>query len=99
MSAKIVSFGDICCLRTAVDRLPSASTFLYFLLAPTLIYCDDYPRSPVVKWRLVAYLLLQLLLAVVVEFIVAMQYAIPCLWSAEVRSAAAPFAFFPAHFV
>jgi hypothetical protein len=84
MAAKIVSFGDVCCMRHEADRLPSASSFVYFLAAPTLIYCDNYPRSPVIKWKLVMYLLLQLLLAVVVEFIVAMQFAVPSLWSAEV---------------
>ncbi len=84
MTAKIVSFGDVCCMRHEPERLPSTGSFLYFLAAPTLIYCDNYPRSPVIKWRLVMYLLLQLLLAVVVEFIVAMQFAVPSLWSAEV---------------
>jgi hypothetical protein len=84
MSAKILSFGDVCCMRHEPDRWPSVSSFVYFLAAPTLIYCDNYPRSPVIKWRLVMYLLLQLLLAVVVEFIVAMQFAVPSLWSAEV---------------
>jgi hypothetical protein len=85
MSAKIVSFGDVCCMRHEPERVPSVASFLYFLAAPTLIYCDNYPRSPVIKWRLVMYLLLQLLLAVVVEFVVAMQFAVPSLWSAEVR--------------
>jgi hypothetical protein len=84
MSAKIVSFGDVCCMRHEPERVPSLASFLYFLAAPTLIYCDNYPRSPVIKWRLVMYLLLQLLLAVVVEFVVAMQFALPSLWSAEV---------------
>jgi hypothetical protein len=84
MAAKIVSFGDICCMRHGPERFPSIGSFAYFLVAPSLIYCDNYPRSPAIKWRLVMYLLLQLLLAVIVEFIVAMQFAIPSLWSAEV---------------
>ena len=93
MTAKIVSFGDICCLRHEPERVPSTGSFAYFLAAPSLIYCDSYPRSPVIKWRLVVYLVLQLLVAVVVEFIVAMQYAIPCLWSAEVPPAPRPLVF------
>jgi hypothetical protein len=84
MTAKIISFGDVCCMRHEPERLPSLRSFAYFLAAPTLIYCDSYPRSTCIKWRLVMYLLLQLLLAGVVEFIVAMQFAVPSLWSAEV---------------
>ncbi|XP_071439772.1 sterol O-acyltransferase 1 [Hetaerina americana] len=34
---------------------PGFSKFLYFLFAPTLIYRDSYPRTKVIRWRLVAW--------------------------------------------
>ncbi|VDD82153.1 unnamed protein product [Mesocestoides corti] len=34
--------------------LPSFSHYLYFLFAPTLVYRDTYPRTPYIRWRIVA---------------------------------------------
>ncbi|XP_011185430.1 sterol O-acyltransferase 1 [Zeugodacus cucurbitae] len=32
-------------------RLPSFSSYLYFLFAPTLIYRDSYPRTTHIRWK------------------------------------------------
>ncbi|XP_034955750.2 sterol O-acyltransferase 2 [Zootoca vivipara] len=34
-------------------RPPEFSTYLYFLFCPTLIYRENYPRTPYVRWRYV----------------------------------------------
>uniref|UniRef100_A0A182SZC8 Uncharacterized protein n=1 Tax=Anopheles maculatus TaxID=74869 RepID=A0A182SZC8_9DIPT len=34
--------------------LPSFSTYVYFLFAPTLVYRDEYPRTKQIRWRVVA---------------------------------------------
>nr|XP_008101805.2 PREDICTED: sterol O-acyltransferase 2 isoform X1 [Anolis carolinensis] len=34
-------------------HLPQFSTYLYFLFCPTLIYRENYPRTPCVRWRYV----------------------------------------------
>nr|XP_060618919.1 sterol O-acyltransferase 2-like [Anolis sagrei ordinatus] len=34
-------------------QLPPFSTYLYFLFCPTLIYRENYPRTPCVRWRYV----------------------------------------------
>uniref|UniRef100_A0A803T3D4 O-acyltransferase n=1 Tax=Anolis carolinensis TaxID=28377 RepID=A0A803T3D4_ANOCA len=34
-------------------HLPQFSTYLYFLFCPTLIYRENYPRTPRVRWRYV----------------------------------------------
>ncbi|XP_037703579.1 sterol O-acyltransferase 2 isoform X3 [Choloepus didactylus] len=51
-------------LREAVPRIlqarggeiqaPSFSSYLYFLFCPTLIYRDNYPRTPHIRWNYVA---------------------------------------------
>ncbi|XP_067321665.1 sterol O-acyltransferase 2-like [Anolis sagrei] len=34
-------------------QLPQFSTYLYFLFCPTLIYRENYPRTPCVRWKYV----------------------------------------------
>ncbi|VDL95152.1 unnamed protein product [Schistocephalus solidus] len=48
--------------------LPSFSTYLYFLFAPTLIYSNSYPRTPYVRWRIVAQNFLQVGLCVIYNY-------------------------------
>uniref|UniRef100_A0A0K8U8F3 Sterol O-acyltransferase 1 n=1 Tax=Bactrocera latifrons TaxID=174628 RepID=A0A0K8U8F3_BACLA len=38
---------------TQAIRLPSFSSYLYFLFAPTLIYRDSYPRTTHIRWKFV----------------------------------------------
>ncbi|XP_066247777.1 sterol O-acyltransferase 1 [Euwallacea similis] len=33
--------------------LPNLHQFCYFLMAPTLIYCDEYPRRDAIRWKYV----------------------------------------------
>ncbi|XP_034866583.1 sterol O-acyltransferase 1 [Mirounga angustirostris] len=39
--------------------VPTVNQYLYFLFAPTLIYRDNYPRTPTVRWGYVAVQFLQ----------------------------------------
>ncbi|XP_032718490.1 sterol O-acyltransferase 1 isoform X2 [Lontra canadensis] len=39
--------------------IPTVNQYLYFLFAPTLIYRDNYPRTPTVRWGYVAMQFLQ----------------------------------------
>ncbi|VDN31456.1 unnamed protein product [Dibothriocephalus latus] len=48
--------------------LPSFSTYLYFLFAPTLIFSNTYPRTPYVRWRIVAENFLQVGLCVIYNY-------------------------------
>ncbi|KAK3920460.1 Sterol O-acyltransferase 1 [Frankliniella fusca] len=34
--------------------VPGFNQFLYFMFAPTLVYCDSYPRTSQIRWRVVA---------------------------------------------
>uniref|UniRef100_A0A034WBI5 O-acyltransferase n=1 Tax=Bactrocera dorsalis TaxID=27457 RepID=A0A034WBI5_BACDO len=44
---------DICDVQQSAQaiRLPSFSSYLYFLFAPTLIYRDSYPRTTHIRWK------------------------------------------------
>lgn len=57
---------------TAEDKekvlLPTRSSFVYFLFAPTLIYKDTYPRTTSVRWPLVLAYFMQFLLSIFVVF-------------------------------
>ncbi|KAL0268377.1 UNVERIFIED_CONTAM: hypothetical protein PYX00_010345 [Menopon gallinae] len=37
------------------EAIPSFKKFAYFLFAPTLLYRDEYPRSPQRRWKYVAF--------------------------------------------
>ncbi|XP_014700781.1 sterol O-acyltransferase 1 isoform X2 [Equus asinus] len=41
--------------------VPTVNQYLYFLFAPTLIYRDNYPRTPTVRWSYVAMQFAQVL--------------------------------------
>lgn len=41
--------------------LPDMGSLSYFLFAPTLVYRDNYPRTPNVRWRIVLWYLAQFL--------------------------------------
>ena len=36
-------------------QLPNFGKFLYFMFAPTMIYRDEYPRTPQIRWNFVFY--------------------------------------------
>ncbi|XP_026559095.1 sterol O-acyltransferase 1 isoform X2 [Pseudonaja textilis] len=42
-------------------HLPKVSQYLYFLFAPTLIYRDEYPRTPTIRWSYLATKIAQIL--------------------------------------
>nr|XP_056700678.1 sterol O-acyltransferase 1-like [Euleptes europaea] len=45
--------------KTNSVQLPRLSQYLYFLFAPTLIYRDEYPRTPTRRWSYVATMFAQ----------------------------------------
>ncbi|XP_010991206.1 sterol O-acyltransferase 1 [Camelus dromedarius] len=40
--------------KSSTVPIPTVNQYLYFLFAPTLIYRDNYPRTPSVRWGYVA---------------------------------------------
>ncbi|KAM4641174.1 sterol O-acyltransferase 1 [Discoglossus pictus] len=40
--------------KTSAPLIPQVNQYLYFLFAPTLIYRDNYPRNPSIRWGYVA---------------------------------------------
>ncbi|KAG8436785.1 hypothetical protein GDO86_007750 [Hymenochirus boettgeri] len=40
--------------KTSIVPVPQVTQYLYFLFAPTLIYRDNYPRNPSIRWGYVA---------------------------------------------
>ncbi|NXX67901.1 SOAT1 acyltransferase, partial [Spizella passerina] len=36
--------------KSGTVHIPRISQYLYFLFAPTLIYRDNYPRNPTIRW-------------------------------------------------
>ncbi|XP_061681792.1 sterol O-acyltransferase 1 [Syngnathoides biaculeatus] len=57
--------------------VPHFSQYLYFLFAPTLIYRDKYPRSPMIRWGYVATKLLQVLGCLFYAYYVFVRLCIP----------------------
>ncbi|XP_029003489.1 sterol O-acyltransferase 1 [Betta splendens] len=57
--------------------VPQVSQYLYFLFAPTLIYRDNYPRNPVIRWGYVATNLLQVLGCLFYAYYVFVRLCIP----------------------
>uniref|UniRef100_A0A667IGK2 O-acyltransferase n=1 Tax=Lynx canadensis TaxID=61383 RepID=A0A667IGK2_LYNCA len=45
--------------KSKIVPVPTVNQYLYFLFAPTLIYRDNYPRTPTVRWGYVAMQFLQ----------------------------------------
>uniref|UniRef100_A0A3Q3EGA9 O-acyltransferase n=1 Tax=Labrus bergylta TaxID=56723 RepID=A0A3Q3EGA9_9LABR len=57
--------------------VPQLSQYLYFLFAPTLIYRDQYPRNPTIRWSYVATKLLQVLGSLFYAYYVFVRLCIP----------------------
>ncbi|XP_077391367.1 sterol O-acyltransferase 1 [Festucalex cinctus] len=57
--------------------VPHVSQYFYFLFAPTLIYRDKYPRSPMIRWSYVATKLLQVLGCLCYTYYVFVRLCIP----------------------
>ncbi|CAF0783601.1 unnamed protein product [Adineta ricciae] len=56
---------------------PDFSKYLYFLFAPTLIYCDTYPRNAVIHWDFVIKMFGQVFAAVVYVYYVVVRFCVP----------------------
>ncbi|XP_035225433.1 sterol O-acyltransferase 1-like isoform X2 [Stegodyphus dumicola] len=48
---------------------PEVQKLIYFLFAPTLVYRDHYPRTPIVRWRYVTWNFLQVLGCIIGAYI------------------------------
>lgn len=58
-------------------RCPDFSQYLYFLFAPTLIYCDQYPRNAVIHWDYVLKMFGQVAAAIVYVYYVVVRFCVP----------------------
>uniref|UniRef100_A0A6J0TGT9 O-acyltransferase n=1 Tax=Pogona vitticeps TaxID=103695 RepID=A0A6J0TGT9_9SAUR len=58
-------------------QLPRVSQYLYFLFAPTLIYRDDYPRTPTRRWSYVATKFAQVLGSLFYAYYIFVRLCIP----------------------
>ncbi|KAL2090396.1 hypothetical protein ACEWY4_015084 [Coilia grayii] len=57
--------------------IPQLSQYLYFLFAPTLIYRDNYPRNPYIRWSYVATKFSQVLGCLFYAYYVFVRLCIP----------------------
>uniref|UniRef100_A0A803XV19 O-acyltransferase n=1 Tax=Meleagris gallopavo TaxID=9103 RepID=A0A803XV19_MELGA len=57
--------------------IPRISQYLYFLFAPTLIYRDNYPRNPTVRWGYVATKFAQVLGSLFYAYYIFVRLCIP----------------------
>jgi sterol O-acyltransferase len=56
---------------------PDFSQYLYFLFAPTLIYCDKYPRNAVIHWDYVLQMFGQVLASIFYVYYVVVRFCVP----------------------
>jgi sterol O-acyltransferase len=56
---------------------PDFSQYLYFLFAPTLIYCDKYPRNTVIHWDYVLQMFGQVLAAIIYVYYIVVRFCVP----------------------
>ncbi|CAF1122686.1 unnamed protein product [Adineta steineri] len=56
---------------------PDFSKYLYFLFAPTLIYCDTYPRTAVIHWDYVLQMFGQVFASIVYVYYVVVRFCVP----------------------
>ncbi len=56
---------------------PDYSKYLYFLFAPTLIYCDKYPRNAIIHWDFVIEMFGQVIAAIVYVYYVVVRFCVP----------------------
>ncbi|XP_062990254.1 sterol O-acyltransferase 1 [Elgaria multicarinata webbii] len=71
---RIVSFTSH---KSNTLQLPKMSQYLYFLFAPTLIYRDDYPRTPTTRWSYVATKFAQILGSLFYAYYILVRLCIP----------------------
>ncbi|XP_039623724.1 sterol O-acyltransferase 1 [Polypterus senegalus] len=71
---KVLSSGKE---KSNLTVMPQISQYLYFLFAPTLIYRDNYPRNPVIRWGYVGTKFLQVLGCLFYVYYVFMRLCIP----------------------
>jgi len=60
-----------------VHQMPGFSQFLYFLFAPTLIYRDNYPMTPYIRWDFVVKNGFQVVLCVLFTYYVFARFCVP----------------------
>lgn len=70
--------------RKDSDSLPypknvTLNNLVYFILAPTLVYETHYPRSQRVRWEYVFWHVGQVVICLIVQFIMLMQFCVPVL--------------------
>ncbi|XP_062920072.1 sterol O-acyltransferase 1-like [Mobula hypostoma] len=60
-----------------IQQVPQFSHYLYFLFAPTLIYRDNYPRNPTIRWSYVATKFAQVLGCLFYAYYIFVRLCIP----------------------
>ncbi|XP_066453489.1 sterol O-acyltransferase 1 [Eleutherodactylus coqui] len=63
--------------KSTVAPVPQVTQYLYFLFAPTLIYRDNYPRNPTIRWGYVATKFAQVLGCLFYAYYVFVRLCIP----------------------
>ncbi|XP_071990704.1 sterol O-acyltransferase 2 isoform X1 [Engystomops pustulosus] len=58
-------------------QIPKLSSYLYFLFCPTLIYRENYPRTPYIRWKYVAKSFAQFLGCVFFVYFILVTLCIP----------------------
>jgi sterol O-acyltransferase len=56
---------------------PNFTNYLYFLFAPTLVYCDTYPRTNRIKWRYVFTNFCQVFGSIMYTYYIFARFCIP----------------------
>ncbi|XP_027749965.1 sterol O-acyltransferase 1 isoform X1 [Empidonax traillii] len=63
--------------KSSTVPVPRISQYLYFLFAPTLIYRDNYPRNPTIRWGYVATKFAQVLGSLFYAYYIFVRLCIP----------------------
>ncbi|XP_072919419.1 sterol O-acyltransferase 1 [Hemitrygon akajei] len=63
--------------NSGIQQVPQFSHYLYFLFAPTLIYRDNYPRNPTIRWSYVATKFAQVLGCLFYAYYIFVRLCIP----------------------
>ncbi|KAJ8358929.1 hypothetical protein SKAU_G00154540 [Synaphobranchus kaupii] len=58
-------------------RLPTFSSYLYFLFCPSLIYRESYPRNPYIRWNYVGMAFAQILGCLFYAYFILVRLCIP----------------------
>ncbi|CAH8572355.1 unnamed protein product [Schistosoma turkestanicum] len=59
---------------TEIDEFPNFSRYLYFLLAPTLVYREKYPRTRSIRWYFVFSNFLQVIVCFIFSYYIFMRF-------------------------